>query len=31
VHIYPVVFLRMILLPINLVKLYLQHRKSAQA
>jgi hypothetical protein len=35
-HIYPVVFLHMILLPINLLKLYrLQHRKpsrqSAQA
>jgi hypothetical protein len=28
-HIYPVVFLHMILLPINLTKLYLQHRKAA--
>ena len=31
-HIYPVVFLHMILLPINLLKLYrLQDRKPAQA
>jgi CRP/FNR family cyclic AMP-dependent transcriptional regulator len=30
-HVYPVVFLHMILLPINLLKLYLQHRKPAQA
>jgi hypothetical protein len=30
-HIYPVVFLHLILLPINLMKLYLQHRKPAQA
>jgi hypothetical protein len=31
-HIYPVVFLHMILLPINLLKLYrLQHRKATRA
>jgi formate hydrogenlyase subunit 4 len=30
-HIYPVVFLHMVLLPINLLKLYrLQYRKAAQ-